>query len=69
MTAGGYSPRGPKVAFSPDGKSLASTAVDNNRNANKKIKVWDTQTGELQTTLEQDRARYNHPIYHCPVFQ
>ncbi len=62
MTSGGYRPRGPKVAFSPDGKSLASTAVDHNRFANQKIKVWDTQTGELQATLEQERRGLTHPF-------
>ena len=62
MTAGGYSPRGPMVAFSPDGKSLASTAVDHNRFANTKIKIWDTQTGKLQATLEQDRRGLTHPF-------
>ena len=62
MTAGRYIPRGPMVAFSPDGKSLASTAVDHNRFADKKIKVWDTQTGELQATLEQDRRGFPHPF-------
>ena len=62
MTAGGYSPRGPRVAFSPDGKSLASTAVDHNRFENKKIKVWNTQTGKLHATLEEDR-RGSHPPF------
>ena len=62
MTAGGYSPRGPRVAFSPDGNSLASTAVDHNGFANQKIKVWDTQTGELQATLEQERRGLMRPF-------
>ena len=59
---GGFSPRGPMVAFSPDGKRLASTAVDRNRFADKKIKIWDTQSGELQTTLEHERPGLTHPF-------
>ena len=62
MTAGGYSPRGPMVAFSPDGNSLASTAADHNQFENKKVKVWNTQTGKLHATLEQDRRGSNTPF-------
>lgn len=54
---------GPRLSFSPDGKILASTAVYNMRGANKRIKLWNTQTGELQTTLaEEDRLELSYPI-------
>ncbi len=62
ITASSYSPRRPRVAFSPDGTRLASTARDHNRNASRKIKVWNTQTGTLLETLEQDRPGSNHPF-------
>ena len=54
---------GPRLSFSPDGKILASTAVGNMRGTNKRIKLWNTQTGELQTTLaEEDRHGSSYPI-------
>ena len=54
---------GPRLSFSPDGKILASTAVDNMRGTNKRIKLWNTQTGELQATLaEEDRPGLSYPI-------
>ena len=61
-TALGYFISGPRVAFSPDGKSLASTAADHNQFENKKVKVWNTQTGKLHATLEQDRRGSNTPF-------
>ena len=62
ITAFSYSPRRPRVAFSPDGTRLASTAIDYHRNASRKIKVWNTQTGALQQTLEQDSRGLNYPF-------
>ncbi len=54
---------GPRLSFSPDGKVLASTAVYNMRGTNKRIKLWNTQTGELQATLaEEDRHGSSYPI-------
>src|SRR5881398_36067 len=38
------------VAFSPDGKVLASSSRD------KTIKLWDAATGELKRTLTEHRA-------------
>ncbi len=48
-----FYPGGPKLAFSPDGKTLAGTALKDRRDKNK-IKLWDTHTGILKVTLEQD---------------
>ena len=59
---GGGVPRGPVLAFSPDGRFLASTAVDHNRRENQKIKVWDTGTGALQMTLASDQRGMRNPF-------
>ena len=54
---------GPRLAFSPDGKILASTAVDNMRGNNERIKLWSTHTGELLATLvEEDRRGSVYPV-------
>src|SRR5262249_17731733 len=42
------------VAFSPDGKTLASGPGDSNT-----IKLWDAQTGEYQASLEGHFSRIN----------
>lgn len=57
ITAFSYSPRRPRVAFSPDGTRLASTAANISSFESRRIKVWNTQTGELLETLEQDSRR------------
>ena len=57
-----FSPGGPRIAFSPDGKVLASTAVFNMRRTNEKITLWNTNTGEPQAILAEDEQRSTYPI-------
>ena len=57
-----FSPSGPRLAFSPDGKTLASTAVEYMRNVDKKIELWNTDTGELLTMLVEDEQGLTYPV-------
>ena len=49
------------LAFSPDGKRLASDSRDVTAGIMPMVKVWDTQTGqELFSTAEEKPFRINH---------
>jgi len=49
-TLKGHTHRVTSVAFSPDGKTLASGSID------KTIKLWNPATGKLKATLEWHTA-------------
>jgi WD40 repeat protein len=49
LTCKGHTDDVQSVAFSPDGKRLASASDDNT------VKVWDTQTGQELLTLRVDK--------------
>jgi serine/threonine protein kinase/WD40 repeat protein len=53
LTCKGHTNQVSSVAFSPDGKRLASASAD------KTVKVWDAQTGQELLTLEGHSGRYN----------
>ena len=55
-------PGGPRLAFSPDGQLLASTAVDFSGGSNQRIQLWNTSTGQLKVTLEENTEGLKYPV-------
>ena len=51
-----------RLSFSPDGKTLASIAIDRNNRKSEIIKLWNTETGELKTTLVEDNKEMTDPV-------
>ena len=57
-----FSPTEQRLSFSPDGKTLASIAIDKNNRNNEIINLWNTDTGELQTTLVEENPELANPV-------
>ena len=53
LTLKGHTGMAPSVAFSPDGKRLASSLAGGHR----RVKVWDAQTGQELLTLKGHTGR------------
>ena len=60
LTLKGHTGNVKEVAFSPDGKRLASTSMDNT------VKVWDAQTGQELLSLRSGIRGYMGPVAFSP---
>ena len=57
-----FSPTEPRLSFSPDGKTLATIALERNNRKVEIIKLWNTDKGELQTTLVEENQELTDPV-------
>ncbi len=57
-----FSPTEPRLSFSPDGKTLATIALDMDNRKVEIIKLWNADTGELQTTFFEENQELTDPV-------